>query len=132
VTVALSDFLRARVAEDEKRARLAHDENPSLDWEPCQIYDGVYTMDLMSNHPEADSQGVGEDVRIPREMARHIAHHDPDRVLAKCEAQQQIIALLDEMEQSGHSTLSSYAYHLQCLHALPWADHPDYREAWIP
>jgi hypothetical protein len=75
---------------------------------------------------------------VSDEMAQHIARHDPARVLAECEAKRRIV---EEWDAAHRVALASpqYSYDegiatglLAALYALalPYADHPDYREEW--
>lgn len=99
----LVEFLRARLNEDEAAAKA---------WLPF-------------GNPDAAQR-------------EHIARHDPGRVLAEVEAKRRI---LDEYEQATgqyatHSQVSAgeeigLRFALKAL-ALPYAEHPDYDEAWRP
>ena len=70
-------------------------------------------------------------------IADHIARHDPARVLAEANAKR---ALIDACERADTSAAypdfeggvySGLHDALEYL-ALPYADHPDYREEWRP
>ena len=67
-----------------------------------------------------------------RDITRHIALHDPARVLADCEAKKQIVDtyLAIPVGQQAHyrAGLGRAVRYL----ALPFADHHDYREEWKP
>ncbi len=137
--LTLADFLLARIAEDEKLAREAYEENPAATWETNRTYDGVYRLELPSTHPDSDSYGMGEDIRLPREMAKHIARHHPTRVLAECEAKRQIahnVAAWTAAKEyaPGDNIVAIERELVRVLRylALPYADHPDYREEWRP
>ncbi|WP_327160569.1 DUF6221 family protein [Streptomyces zaomyceticus] len=74
--------------------------------------------------------------------ARHIARHDPARALAEVDAKRQIIELHGpaEYEYSDVDVCSTcdrggplpYPCPTLRLLALPYADHPDYRDEWRP
>lgn len=99
----LADFLLARIAEDAEAARAA--------------------LDSTAAHGVADT-GFDEASEGARPaVVRHIARHDPARVLAECNAKRRIVEFY-----GGPKGLH---YSLQFL-ALPHADHPDYREEWRP
>ena len=51
-----------------------------------------------------------------------LARHDPARVLAECEAKRQIV---QNAQDPGDDLFVA-------ILALPYADHPDYREEWRP
>ncbi len=106
----LTDFLLARIAEDEDEARTL-----------LPIYDGLVA-------------GLKSPMITQLALAPHFARHDPARVLAECDAKRRIIErwvhqaeihLQVDLEQThGWWTL--------CLLALPYADHPHYRPEWRP
>lgn len=57
----------------------------------------------------------------------------PSRVLAECDAKRQIVDMCGyHLEFSGDVTPASDDLATATLHflALPYADHPDYREEW--
>jgi len=97
---SLTDFLLARIAEDETVARAGR--NADVIW-PIDAALGVVR--------------TGEDVYLAS---------TPDRVLAECEAKRHIVAMAAQLcygneEEAGWDVL-----------ALPYADHPDYRDEWRP
>ncbi|WP_326565092.1 DUF6221 family protein [Amycolatopsis rhabdoformis] len=122
-------FLRARLDEDERIAKTA-DPGP---W-------------------HADGGGIhkghttDEVVDYAGDNAEHIARHDPARVLAEVAAKRLIIELHQpDHKQRDCGTCMSRKIGYQedwieeewpcktlCLLALPYADHPDYREEWRP
>jgi hypothetical protein len=106
--MTLTDFLLARIAEDEAYGwALAHGNRPGLERPGFGIY-------------------------------------NPSRVLAECEAKRRIVEMakgspdfLDAMPRPGyaqpyHSPSVDVLIRVQQLLALPYADHPDYREEWRP
>lgn len=97
-------FLNERLAEDERLAIAARDE-PETGW---------WWSEDAESAPE-----------------RHIARHDPARVLADVAAKRAIVAACAynlEYEEYGH-TLAERV--LRAL-ALPYADHEDYKPHWRP
>lgn len=143
----LVQFLRDRLAEDEQTARAATwDEWDSAHWTarpPQASYDRYTVADHLDDGvvvvtPEnADADGVGQ----------HVARHDPARVLREVEAKRR---MLDEHvprrvkyrpnREPGCLTCitaqewDERAGEANCLTlrllALPYADHPDYRNDW--
>ena len=156
--MTLTEFLLARIAEDEAAAAAAVSRRDGVDkWEAVGSgtvvgpgYDKVKHVMLPSSEDGA---------------ARHIARHDPARVLAECESKRRIVTEAfevaatidgewgcchdaddirrgyreptpgwgDEPEPlpadcAGPEVAGKF---LQGL-ALPYADHPDYDEAWRP
>lgn len=79
-----AELLRQAAAKMRETAQAAHEEAPDLAWgPPVKVYDGIYSLDLgPATHPDADSYGVGEDCRMPREIARYIAAFPPPVALA--------------------------------------------------
>ncbi len=106
-------FLRARLDEDEQIARAA-DGN--------RAFDGTGTIpDLIST------------------VAIHVARHDPARVLAEVDAKRRLIdSYLPEASKTDEQVNEEWGYgsaladDLLRLLALPYADHPDYRDDWRP
>jgi hypothetical protein len=101
-------FLRARFDEDEQVARAAH--------EP-----GGWQMRFAH---EIDGVAVTEDPLY----TKHIARWDPARVMAEVEAKRRALGLVLPGRYEG-------GYGEACLDvlrllALPYIDHPDYRNEW--
>lgn len=69
----------------------------------------------------------------------HIARHDPARVLAEVDAKRRILAEVypevakaeELIQEEWHSGGNADGDLLRLL-ALPYADHPDYRQEWRP
>lgn len=107
-TLTLTDFLLARIAEDEAYIGGAVDD-----------VGGHGVNGLMWDHGGLDGAAT--------------------RALAECEAKRRIVAELHELEsvpgwEDDHMTLGQIAglrFAVTAL-ALPYADHPDYRESWRP
>lgn len=126
MTMTLDEFLLARIAEDEEVARAATHQKiggPSH---------GAWNADSLHL----------TDTGLERADRRHIAHFDPERMLADCMAKRRIVELrmtaayqAERMKNDGPaiagifaSSLSAYDAVLRSL-ALPYADHPDYPES---
>ncbi len=107
MTTTLTKFLLARIAEDGAVAREAGDSGPVTHGrrsELTQVWDRDYG---------------------PVEGSIEI---DSLRVLAECEAKRQIVEHCDY----DHLALSPGDPYVLQLLALPYADHPDFREEWRP
>ena len=111
----LTDFLLARIAEDEAVAIATRDSHDPLDWEPGEWMDGP-----------CDGPSGYQVVIV-----------DPARVLAECEAKRRIVA--DFLyESKGRDTIPARtpvagALRVVLLNlATVYADHPDYRPEWRP
>jgi hypothetical protein len=147
----LTDFLLARLAEDEAAARLCAEMFPSP-WDVAdrgwrvRIYAGdVPIEDLMSDEPgatatrnpvvmEVEPDRRIEDPRWLSERVEHVRRHDPARVLADVEAKRRIVKALGDYDDgyvwaSGEGSRAEDA--LLAL-ASVYADHPDFREEWRP
>ncbi|MCT9092817.1 DUF6221 family protein [Streptomyces sp. ASQP_92] len=114
----LVQFLRDRLDEDAEAAGTA---TPG----PWHADGGS----VYATHPT-------DEVVSYTDSAEHIARHNPARVLADIEAKRQILDL-HVAEPGQHPDFCGHDKHeLPCptlrLLALPYADHPDYREEWRP
>jgi hypothetical protein len=164
VTTDLPAFLRARLDEDEAGARLA------LGWAPTpwtlQAHDPRFPGDAdayeWANLNAGDGDVlVGGDSSLPTDVARHIARHDPARVLAEVDAKRRIVdayraafvrkattwrnyarwangkpdrryPVLGRLPKHGEEADIPGLYLALRLLALPYSDHPDYRQEWAP
>lgn len=167
--MTITEFLLARIAEDEADAKAAA-EAKSSDWMMMReavvgarwfAKDGwgmVFSADTVpSGAHEGDPLALWDDEGSRRlcpdpMAARHMARHDPARVLAECEAKRRIVGLhvvsrtmmpmrgfdqpdYEEPEDSCHVcdwVPTDSACDTIRLLAHPYADHPDYDEAWRP
>ena len=102
----LTEFLMARIAEDEATAREAPDKGPAANDDKAYLAWDV------------DREPTGE-IALAR-----------SRFLAECEAKRRIVDLAnywrDDANDQGQLDRA-----LEFL-ALPYAAHPDYREDWRP
>lgn len=131
--VDLIAFLRARLDE---RERAAHAATPGP-WSSGVDNVGDPYIDGANGHLIADLPFChGQDDR--RELdAVHIASHDPAYVLADVAAKRRIVALcqVDFNDDGQPICLGGYGeayWDVVRLLALPYADHPDYRQEWRP
>jgi hypothetical protein len=130
-------FLRARLDEDEQVARAAAEPEgacwvgSSESGHPWRFSEGRGVYAEIENVGESRwPQIVGADADAVQD---HVAVHDPARVLAEVAAKR---ALLDAMIGPALSvaragTCDAGLATARFL-ALPYADHPDYQEAWRP
>lgn len=134
----LTDFITARLAEDEKTARAAiYDRyNTTEEWHCGEGKGGIRTWWV------ADGWGDGivqtTETAYPAEMATHIARFDPKRVLREVEAKRAILARhcpdrppYVEYCRECENTRLNECPELRDLAAI-WSDDPDYREEWRP
>lgn len=109
-TTTLTDFLLARIAEDEEIAESARI------WYPSDTHEGMDEAEWM----DAEWwQSAGLD----RRHAAFAHKQSPARALAECEAKRRIVAW-DDDQLEEHAVLR--------LLALPYADHSDYCDEWKP
>ena len=101
----LTDFLLARIAERESVAIDMQDQ-------------------ARLGRPFFDTERLAGGTGI-RELI------DPAHVLVECEAKRRIVEGLDGWDPELGTTGQIAVQVLQLL-ALPYADHPDYREEWRP
>ena len=104
-TLTLTDFLLARIAEDEHAAA-----SPSL---------GDVT-DL--------GEGMGGRFGLWSPPKAAPGHWGNSRVLRECEAKRAVV----ELHPCDDCGMGDDPCRTLKILALPYADHPDYREAWRP
>ena len=136
VTTDLIAFLRARLDEDEWSARHAFADHNSATPNWCEPTTGVV---------DTGGPGIEDLIAIgDGPIARHVARHDPARVLAEVDAKRRII--------DDHPILTAWKICTRCsdfhntepvnkipgpcltlrLLALPYNTHPDYQKTWAP
>lgn len=104
----LTDFLLARIAEDE--------------------YEAHQALGLVGIETEWHRVEVLRERGLTRADAQHVHRWSSRRVLAECEAKRRIVAAITEHNRLGYDYPGPI---LEAL-ALPYADHPDYDERWRP
>ena len=123
----LAEWLLARIAEDEDVARAAILPQYGQNGEWLTFDDKEHlsrTTVFARNWDDKLGQACETEMSwIGRGARDHIARWDPARVLAECEAKRRLIALGEK---------DSYWDDVLRILALPYADHPDYREEWRP
>lgn len=119
--MTITEFLEARIAEDEAQAQSAKDwvangPEPRYPW--------------FGSHGEVTGKRFG--IALP-----HIATMSPSRVLAECAAKRAIINLADatlreNADRRDASALGAELMHDEVLCALAavYATHPDYQQEW--
>ena len=123
--MTLTEFLLARITEDEDDARSACRARETRRGDQWEVRQRVYS-------DEVSIVGAAREARVcdaPR-GARHIARHDPARVLAECEAKRKMVLELDGRLE--HAPDGGVWFDLLTYLSWPYADHPDYDEAWRP
>jgi hypothetical protein len=139
----LVEFLRARFAEDEAVARAAsvggrwrYEGTDGIGaW---TLYDEEWRIGTLKTyrHDDYDYARV-PNFRDPRDIdadanGAHIARHDPARVLAECEAKRQVVEDMSFYWREYPEGLAARELADRTLTrlAVPYADHPDFREEW--
>ena len=117
----LTEFLLARIAEDEALAQVAtpgqwdRDSGWSITAPPPEDWSGPYVVVETKQRNDAE----------------FIASHNPARVLAECEAKRRIVELHPEMlEWCQGCAYEAYPCRTLRALALPYSDHPDYLPEW--
>jgi hypothetical protein len=124
----LIEFLLARLGEDEEMASSAAGLGASR---------RHWTREYVSCIVDTTDGGLivyGEGTPTSAQ-ADHIALHDPDRALAEIDAKRRIIDLIvlntDGKPLYRDSAVELWEDALKLL-ALPYTDHPSFREDWRP
>jgi hypothetical protein len=139
----LVEFLLARLDDDEQTARAAAEH--SREWRVHSFVDDATGRDaVLDLGDQQDMLGAGTttgDLPDPLALgqARHIARHDPARVLAEVDTKRRIL----EEHEPYHSEETGGLRCWKCgpgesrypcttvkLLALPFVGHPDFREEW--
>ena len=134
---SITEFLEARIAEDERVARDATQGR----WE---------VVPTRGDQPKVQEVGrdawlaiTSSDPGVPRDAnAQHIARHDPARVLAECAAKRAILEHANKATEV-EKEFDDYEWQGTVERSEPWIgdaillalaavykDHPDYREEW--
>lgn len=121
--MTLTEFLLARIAEDEGVARRASgalaftQDYPRKAW--IESASGERVVEFDERRLVAADQAT---LALCEQMARWL----PGRVLAECEAKRRI---MDLHNPCGHWTAGNPCEEL-CALASPYADHPDFDPEW--
>lgn len=139
--MTIVEFLRARLAEDERKARAA-----------CEHTDSAWRVDgdgetLLFWDPMPDTPGTSQ--TLGHRIVPHVARHDPARVVAEVEAKRRILVRHHPSkmapwapagcegcgtEGDGDDPITEHIDECPELRdlAVVYADHPDYRQEWSP
>lgn len=118
----ITEFLEARITEDEARANACTAEGYDLNWRMEGT--SVYPLYQMTDGSPNDGNWITE------EHAAFITTNDPIRVLAECAAKREIIEGIIP-ERDPHSGKPDYdpLWIIRALAAV-YTDHPDYQQEW--
>lgn len=117
----LVEFLLARLAEDEAVARSAE----PVGWVTFRQADG--SMDHTAVAAWTDEGWLVDGRMVQDDSAE--TFYDPARVLAEVEAKRRVIARYSNASPDGDEW-AEVAWDFLLAFALPYADHPDFREEW--
>ena len=127
--MTLTDFLLARISEDEDAAAAAQSHpGTSLTegWVVDAASDFIGRRRVLRSGHTRYMQPVATDVAGHR--ALHIARFDPARVLAECAAKRRIV--------ERHTACDETSFGEPCADlrdlAAVYANHPEWREGWRP
>jgi hypothetical protein len=117
--VDIAEFVKARLAEDEAAAMAAASDAERFAGRANWTSGGKIVTDA----EDADWAICDLSPFIDDEcIARHVARHDPARALREVAAKRRMLSDLDLSYLDEE--------HLLKLLALPYSDHPDYRQKW--
>jgi hypothetical protein len=121
----ITDFLLARIAEDEAVARAAADAKPGAHYSDASRVGPAWSADdgMVFGEDDLWEDEGADSLRMAAQAAEHIARHDPDRVLRRCAADRKIIEMSTAWPSYGTRAALIYL-------AVSFADHPDYRPEW--
>ena len=130
--MTITEFLEARIAEDESAARVCAEAFPA----PWDVEDRGHSAQVTSGEPnfppvaEIDQRNESPG-RWPGEHLEHIARWDPARVMAECAAKRSLIGLLQSDSRDPHNAMRrEWADEILRAFATVHADHPDYDVTW--
>lgn len=130
----LVQWLRAQLDEDEHAARAAGGE--AWQWEHGygdMCNDRTCPYGELATDEAVIMQVHGFDVRQDdRQVADHIARHDPARVLREIDAKRRVIVGLQHLLRGDDPFVTSIADDSLRALAEPYADRPGYRDQWRP
>ena len=138
------EFITARLDEDEATARAAMSSTSGI-WrwnhgfgDMCNDPSCPFGELTASGSPHDTvlMQVHGYDVSSPWEGAAHIARHDPARALREVDAKRRLLFQFEHRGNAvrgldGCETGGVWDDLIRML-ALPYADHPGYRQEWTP
>ena len=119
----LTEFLLARIAEDEALALAAVEDDGGEDG---GLEDAYEELIRPPSGVGSASGGFGE------ALARLMVHSTPRRMLAECEAKRRIVEIVAQLGGHYEPTANRLAPGILRALALPYADHAEFREQRRP
>lgn len=133
-TLTLTEFLLARIEDDEAVARTATDgpwwHDPTK-WNSVDHEESVFAGSRGVDAITVASTGPGDDLQSMAD-AQHVARHDPARVLADAASKRTILEMhqpSDVDRNCGFQCRNGICPTLSALASI-YADHPEFREEW--
>ena len=126
--MTITEFLLARIAEDEEVALAAAGWNPA----GTDRSDGQWIrvgMASVENSYSGSSVIYSDNGQTSAEVADHVARHDPARALAECKAKRAILACHEGCDDCAYG-LDDLCMQI-CALASAYADHPDFLAEWV-
>lgn len=127
----ITDFLLARIREDEQLAHAATGTDPRWESMTEETADGeniYYTVEEVGTY-DSPLLDLTRSDQTGRAQADHIARHNPARVLAECEAKREVIRWwVDGL--IGYVRVDDELTNPLLPIAAVYKDHPDYRQEW--
>jgi hypothetical protein len=146
VTADLAEFLTVRIEEDRAAAAVAASRNGEQ-WTGSSLMNGSRIEGTAEHDANPRAQNGDRELwddegalGMHDETAAHIVRWDPARVLAECDAKRRIVQQARPVTRDSTGVYPrdvTYVYDVGVpwvlkLLALPYADHPDYRDEWRP
>ncbi|MER7801223.1 DUF6221 family protein [Streptomyces parvulus] len=128
-------WLRAQLDEDERIARAAMWCEDAAAWRAAASEYGTPTRPdgprwyIEDSLEDGVIRTVDPQASDDEGVARHIAEHDPARVLREIDAKRQIVDRYAWLREHGDTGGTVWVLPLL---ALPYADRPGYRDEWRP
>lgn len=116
-------FVKARLDEDERFARLTHS--------------GEWTFDQLGQLLVNQGQTISKIANLGVDsFGRHIARHDPARVLREVEAKRRILGEYERFAAERRRAMNGWdtaeISPIVAALAAVWSGHPDYKAKWRP
>lgn len=114
IAMTITEFLLARIAEDEAAAMAATKAT---------------AMPAFGDTAAESMLGLAESEGADRVAVEHFQRHNPDRVLHDCKAKRRQIAHLIDFMEGDYAPWNETQLRMM---AEVYANHPDYDPAWRP
>lgn len=123
--MTITEFLLARIAEDEAAARAVKPLGSVYDMGGKQLEEVLY----VSRQRFSSSDGRARSDQ-DAEATGLLGRYDPTRVLVECEAKRRIVEDYKHLDEAGPGALTAHAEWVCRALSSIYAGHPDYRDEW--